>query len=167
MGHHQARGTRSRSSRASVSLRTESRSRWSSPEKGSSISMTWGRGTTARASATRCARPPRGDADRTRHRPRARRAQRMKGNTLCLLRGRLRSPKATFSMIRQMREQGEVLEHQSDVALLGRHEAAGTRHLGPIEQHAATAGPLDSAAMRSKVVLPQPEGPSRQAISPA
>ena len=44
---------------------------------------------------------------------------------------------------RQVREQREILEHQSDIALLRRHEARWSRHLLPVEQQASPVGLLD------------------------
>ncbi len=41
-----------------------------------------------------------------------------------------------------MREQREVLEHESDATLLGRHEAVRPRHLLIVDQHAASRGPF-------------------------
>ena len=43
-----------------------------------------------------------------------------------------------------MREQGEVLEHQADAALLRRHEAVGARDLLTVDQHAARRRALDA-----------------------
>ena len=42
----------------------------------------------------------------------------------------------------EVREQREVLEHEPDAALLGRHEAVGPRDLLIVDQHAAAGGPL-------------------------
>ena len=43
-----------------------------------------------------------------------------------------------------MGEQREVLEHQADAALLGRHEAVRPRDLLIVDQHAASGGALDA-----------------------
>ena len=42
----------------------------------------------------------------------------------------------------EVREQREVLEHEPDATLLGRHEAVGPRHLLIVDQHAASGGPF-------------------------
>ena len=43
-----------------------------------------------------------------------------------------------------MRKQREVLKHQTDAALLRRHEAVGPGDLVPVDEHAAGAWPLDT-----------------------
>ena len=42
----------------------------------------------------------------------------------------------------KMREEREVLKHQTDAPLLRRHEAVGTCDFLPVDEHAAGAWPL-------------------------
>ena len=66
-----------------------------------------------------------------------------------------------------MREQREILEDQADRTLFRRQEHRRAGDLAVVEQHAAGAFAVSMpAAMLSSVVLPEPEGPSRQSTSP-
>jgi hypothetical protein len=50
--------------------------------------------------------------------------------------GQRPEPKGHVLQDAQMREEGEVLEHQPDATLLRRNEVLGPRHLLAVEQHA-------------------------------
>ncbi len=73
----------------------------------------------------------------------------------------------TFSVTRQVREEGVVLEHHPDAAPL---RAAPTRPrrrpCSPAIRTVPASGVSKPAIRRSSVVLPQPDGPSRATTSP-
>ena len=81
------------------------------------------------------------------------------------LRQRLQ-PEHHIGEIGQMREQREVLEHQADAAPLRRLEAASPATSRSLIRMRPALGRSTPAASRSSVVLPQPDGPSSETISP-
>ena len=64
-----------------------------------------------------------------------------------------------------MREQRVVLEDHADAPLLRRQALAGTADHGAAQADLAAGDLLEAGDQRSRVVLPQPEGPSRQPIA--
>ena len=139
----------SRSS-CSVSSCMRSRSCTSRPENGSSISITAGRGSDRARQRHPLLLAAREDvrivvgvaleADA------GQRRQRLAGRILP--RQRLQ-PEGDVVADGQMRKQREVLEHQADVALLGRHEAVRARHLEVVDQHPAGRRLLDARRRRA------------------
>ena len=141
------------------------RSLRSSAPSGSSRSSTRGRLTSARASATRCCWPPeswRGWRSPSPSSPTS--SQHLVDAALRLLASRplRRRPNATLSKIEQVREQRVALEDGVDVAPV-RRQAATSRSPRKI---APSLGCSKPPIMRSVVVLPQPDGPSRAKNEP-
>ena len=65
----------------------------------------------------------------------------------------------------QMRKQRSVLRHQADAASMRRHRCRTVRHLRAVEPR-GESGASKPAISRSKVVLPQPEGPTIAVLAP-
>ncbi len=63
---------------------------------------------------------------------------------------------------REVGKQGVVLKHHPDVAPVRR----GAGDVAPVERDPAAIGDTRPATMRSRVVFPQPEGPSSETNSP-
>ena len=148
--------------------RASSRRSGSRLPNGSSIRITCGRGAIARARATRCCCPP--DSSR---------GSRSACSTSCA-RSRIsiarrracsaripRSPNITFSITVRCGKERELLEHETDVAMLGRDECR--RRLRSTRPSSATRplfGRSKPAIMRRVEVLPEPDGPNSAKISP-
>jgi hypothetical protein len=125
-----------------------------------------GLGARARASATRCCWPPESSCGNLR-RPRG-------PDPPCRavvdalrdgVRGALAQAEGDVVGHAQVRKQGVVLEHHADAARSG-GSAAGAADTWPLSGSPRRTGSKPAMA-RSTVVLPQPEGPSRQPMRPA
>ena len=153
--------------RACTSARTCTRRAVSRFENGSSSSSTVGRGARARARATRCCWPPEsvpGSGRRARSSPTSSRASAIRAGRSG---SRAADPVADVALDGHVREQRPVLEHHADPALLGRHPRAGAgRRLDRRRVTSPASGRSRPAMMRSSVVLPQPDGPSRATTVP-
>ncbi len=146
----------------SVSSCIDSRNCTSRPENGSSISITAGRGTMARASATRCCWPP----ERMCGYSSARLASPTRFSAASASRARLRlgqrlEAEGDVAEDGQVREQREVLEHQADAAILRSDEARRPRHLEPVDQHAAAGRLLDAGGDAQQRRLPATRRPEQ------
>ena len=121
-----------------------------------------GRTASARATATRCCWPPesaRTDRSAKSARCTSSRKRFTAAAISALPRPRAFRPKATFSATVRCGKQRVVLEHDADVALVRRQRGDVLAvELRPCRDR-RRASP---ATMRSKVVLPQPEGPEQR-----
>ena len=153
--------------RPRVSSRMPSRSRLSRPEKGSSISMTEGRGARARASATRCCSPPDNSCGKlSMWRERWTRSRSSPTRARCSARGPAR-PKATLSATDRCGNSAKSWNISPTERRSGGTETRGPSTSRPSTVMVPSSGVSTPASMRRVVDLPQPEGPSRQKISPA
>ena len=155
-----------RSRRSSVRVPT------SSAASGSSRSSEPRLGDQRRASATRCACPPRAPAA---SRPRGRRARHAPSHSSARRAPTSARPPAAAQTERdvlehgQVREQQVVLEHDADAAPLGRHErlVAGSSSTTPSSATDPRSSGTSPASARSNVVLPAPFGPRIATVSPS
>ena len=142
------------------------RSLRSSAPSGSSRSSTRGRLTSARASATRCRWPPDSwPGSRALVALEADHAQRLADPPCALVPRHLADHQAVAHVVGHVhvREQGVVLEHGVDVAVVGRQRG---RRPGRRAGRRPPVGSSKPAIMRSVVVLPEPDGPSSEKNSP-
>ena len=150
------------------SERSDVRSLASSAPSGSSSSSTRGSRTSARARATRCCCPPDSWCGlRSRELVEPDEGERLGGRAApCSSLDEVAAPPQAVRDVAldvEVREQRVALEHRVDRTLVGRR----VRHVDAVEQDLPDVGGSKPAIIRSVVVFPQPDGPSRLKNSPA
>jgi hypothetical protein len=150
-----------------TSSRICARSPASSDENGSSRTTRCGRGASARASATRCCWPPDSWCGRDRCSPGSPTSSSSSATRSYDSRPR-GSPNATLCATSRCGEQRSLLRHHADAAPLGRDLARPLpATFLPSSTTSSRIGVVEPATIRSRVVLPPPEGPRTRVMVPS